>query len=183
MAGWSPNEVFYLGVSRYNNPPYDHSITWSADHLRQVNSNSLHNFHSLNPCHSQSSHYKGASLSTPLLVSNPSNDFKISLQLRIPCTQSYHAPAFKKLLSPHPPPPIGSLPLAVELRIRQENLELTAFRHSLDNTRNAKTLYCLHPASTLLGAKQTRTKWCYSNQPEVMRKCCSRMTLLPQQTK
>ena len=42
--------------------------------------------------------------------------------------------------------------------IRQENLELTAFLHSLDNTRNTKMLYCPHPPSTLLGVKQPRTK-------------------------
>ena len=42
--------------------------------------------------------------------------------------------------------------------IRQGNLELTAFLHSLDNTRNTKMLYCPHPTSTLLGAKQPRTK-------------------------
>ena len=35
-----PAEIFHLGVLLYNDPPYDHSITWSAGHL--VISNSLH---------------------------------------------------------------------------------------------------------------------------------------------
>ena len=43
-AGWSPVELFRFGVSRYNNPPYDHGFNWSADHL--VISGSLH-FHSV----------------------------------------------------------------------------------------------------------------------------------------
>ena len=42
--------------------------------------------------------------------------------------------------------------------IRQVNLELTAFPHSFDNTRNTRMLYCPHPTSILLGAKQPRTK-------------------------
>ena len=43
-AGWSPAGIFHLGVSRYNNPSFDHSISWCAGHL--VISNSLH-FHSV----------------------------------------------------------------------------------------------------------------------------------------
>ena len=80
-------------------PPYDHSITCSAHHLRRVNSNSLQNFHSFNRCHSQYSHHKDVLWPALPLVPNPSNDFNIPLQLRIPCTQSYHAPTFKTPLS------------------------------------------------------------------------------------
>ena len=49
--------------------------------------------------------------------------------------------------------------------IRQENIELIAFHHSLDNTRHTKTLYYPHLTSTFLGAKQPRTKWCHTSQP------------------
>ena len=44
------------------------------------------------------------------------------------------------------------------LGIRQGNLELIAFPHSLDNIRNTKMLYCPQNTSTLLGAIQPRTK-------------------------
>ena len=42
--------------------------------------------------------------------------------------------------------------------IRQGNLELTAFLNSLGNTGNTRMLCCPHPTSTLLVAKQPRTK-------------------------
>ena len=57
---------------------YGYSITCFADHLGLVNSSSLHNFHSINPCHSQSRLHE--------------YDFKILLQLRIPCTHSITKP-------------------------------------------------------------------------------------------
>ena len=56
------NQIFHLRLSRYDNRPYDYSITCSPDHLKWVNDNSLHNFHSLNPFHSQYSHHKVFSL-------------------------------------------------------------------------------------------------------------------------
>ena len=171
-AGWIPAEMFHLGVSWNNDPFYDYSITCSADHLRRVNSNSLQNFHSLNPCDSQSSNHKDVSLPAPPYVLKLSNDFKIPLQLRIPCTHSLTIPPHLKHPSLPPPPPthwpsttrggVENLPIP---GIRQGNLELTAFPHSPDNTRNTKILYCPYPTSTLLRAKQPRTEWCHSSQP------------------
>lgn len=165
-----PPEVFHLGVSQYNDSPYDHSITCSADHLRRVNSNSLQYFHSLNPCKSYSSHHKYVSFSAPPLFPNPSNDSKFL------CNYEFHSLSLTML--PHlKHPSISSFPIyclsttrgGVENLptpgIRQVNLELTAFPHSFDNTRNTRMLYCPHPTSILLGAKQPRTKWCHSSQP------------------
>ena len=58
-------EIFHLGVLRYNDLPYDRSITYSTDHLKRLNSNSLHNVHTLITCLSKSSHQKDVSLSAP----------------------------------------------------------------------------------------------------------------------
>lgn len=115
-----PPEVLHLGVSQYNDSPYDHSITCSEDHLRRVNSNSLEYLHILNPCKSHSSHHKYVSFSAPPLFPNPSNDFKIPLQLRVPLTQSYHAPTFKT--------PLYSL-LPHLLPLYLENLPTPGIRH------------------------------------------------------
>ena len=165
-----PTEVSlnFFTSSRYSGPPYDHSITCSAGHLRRLNSNSLHNFCSFNPCHSQSSHHKDVLLSTPPLVPNQMTS-KSLCSLRTPCTQSYQAPTFNKpisLLSPFLTYWFSTTQVEVEnlstTRIRQGNLELTAFLHSLDNTRNTKMLYYSHPTSI---RQELRTKWYHSSQP------------------
>ena len=69
-------------------------------------------------------------------------------------TQLSH-PSFKTYFSPPSSPTPG---------IRQGNLELTVFPHSLENTRNTNMLYWPHPDSTLFWAKP-RTKWCNCSQP------------------
>ena len=104
-----------------------------------------------------------------LLHSSSLNDFKIRLQLRISCTQSYHAPTFNTSF------PLLSHPFTLSAcdgrenlptpEMRQGNLEPATFSLSLDSTRNTKMLYCANPTSTLLGAKQARTKWCHISQP------------------
>ena len=78
-------------------------------------------------------------------------------------------PRLTNPLSPLPPLPTYSFSTArgeVENlstpRIRQGNLELTAFLHSLDNTRNTKMLYYSHLTSI---RQEPRTKWCHSSQP------------------
>ena len=142
-------------MSRYNDPPYEHRITCSTDHLRGVNSNSLHNF-LVTP------NLPTTRMSHCLLHSSSLNDFKIRLQLRISCTQSYHAPTFNTSF------PLLSHPFTLSAcdgrenlptpEMRQGNLEPATFSLSLDSTRNTKMLYCANPTSTLLGAKQARTK-------------------------
>ena len=158
-----PTEVSlkFFTFSRYSGPPYDHSITCSTGHLRRVNSNSLYNFRSFNPCHSQSSHHKDVLLSAPPLVPNQMTS-KFLCSLRTPCTQSYQASTFNKPSLSSPPLPTYSFSTArgeVENlstpRIRQGNLELTAFLHSLDNTRNTKMLYYSHLTSI---RQEPRTK-------------------------
>ena len=79
---------FFTFFRNITDPPYDRSIYCSADHLKRVNSNSQYNFHRFNSCHAQSSCQKYESLLAPPLVSNLSNDFKISLRSRIPCSNS-----------------------------------------------------------------------------------------------
>ena len=153
-------------MSRYNNPPYDHSITCSAHHLRQVNSNLLRNSYSLNLC-----------LATTRMSHFLLHPWSLTFQMpsKFSCSYEFHAlsltmppylahPTFKTPFSlPFSPTHwlcttcggVENLPTA---GIRQGNLELTAFLHSVDNTRNAKMLYCPHPTFTFLGAKQPRTK-------------------------
>ena len=118
----------------YNDPPYDDSITCSAYHLKRIKSNSLHNFHSLNSCHSQPSHHKDVSLSAPprsltLLITSK---FSCSYELHA-LTQSCHVPTFN---TPHPLPSSPTNWLSTTRgefenyptpEIRQGNLEITAF--------------------------------------------------------
>ena len=154
-------------MSRYNNSPYDHSITCSGHHLRRVNSNSISIV---------------STLVTPNLATTWMSHFllhpwSLTLQMTSKFSCSYEFHTLSLTMSPHLARPTIKTPLSLPSSpthwlsitrdgvqnlptpgIRRGNLELTAFPLSLDKTRNTKMLYCPHPTSTLLGAKQPRTK-------------------------
>ena len=153
-------------MSGYSNPPYDHRITCSAHHLRRVNSNLLHNSYSLKSC-----------LATTRMSYFLHHPWSLTLQMtsKFSCKYEFHALSFA--MPPHLAHPTFKTPVSLPSSpthwlsttrsgvenlptpgIRQGDLELTAFPHSLDNIRNTKMLNCPHPTSTFPGAKQPRTK-------------------------
>ena len=118
-----------------------------------------------------------STLVTPNLSHCLLHPWSLTLQMTSKFLCSYKFHAISLTMPPHLTHPSFKIPLSLPSSlthwlsttrgrvenlptpgIRQGNLELTAFPHSFDNTRNTKILYCPHPTSTLLGTKQPRTK-------------------------
>ena len=178
-------------MSRYNNPPYDHSITCSAHHLRQVNSNLLRNSYSLNLC-----------LATTRMSHFLLHPWSLTFQMpsKFSCSYEFHAlsltmppylahPTFKTPFSlPFSPTHwlcttcggVENLPTA---GIRQGNLELTAFFIPLITPETQRCYTVLTPRSHFLAQNNQEQNNARAANPEKITTYCSRMTLLPLKAK
>ena len=120
--------------------------------------------------------YIFSTLANPILATTSMSHFPLhpcsltlQMTLKFLCNCEFHSLSLTML--PHlkypsiPSFPIYCLSTSRIFPLPGLDTWITPFPHSFDNTRNIRMLYCPHPTSILLGAKQPRTKWCHSSQP------------------